>query len=347
MLIYVGGYNLPHQPSIHALKITKQDQQWQCQPQATLSALDSASFLTFDHDNKQLYAVSEIDSGADQASGWVGQFDLTAPLEPQFVSKQLSQGSHPCHLALSKHGLICSNYSGGNVALFQLSGHKQLSAAEQVFQHTGSSIIEARQRQAHIHSAKVSPNGQWVVVADLGSDTLTTYGFDQTNQLQQTASFSMPAGSGPRHCAFHPDGTSLYVANELNNTISQLTISGSGELALIETLAATDNDTLSYPGEITLDSTGQFLYVSNRGDDSISWFEIDPLQHKLKYVSSCASGGQFPRHFALSPDEQFLVVANQQSNRINLLSRDATTGQLTLTDFSVALNAPACVCFVD
>lgn len=347
MLIYIGSYNLANQPSIQALKLSKAAQQWQFEPQASINAIENASFLHFDKPNKQLFAVSEIDSAAAQASGWVAQFDLSQPLQPTLISQQLSLGCHPCHLAKSESGLVCSNYSGGNLSYFKTSTNAPLSEAEQLFQHSGASVITDRQSQAHIHSASVSPNGKFILVADLGSDTLTTYGVDDAKGLQQLTSFNMPAGSGPRHCVFHPSGTSLYVANELNNSISQLSISVTGELALIETLPATDNDTLSYPAEIALDESGQFLYVSNRGDDSISYFSVESDQHHLTYLASCATGGKFPRHFALSPDQKLLVVANQLSNTINLLQRDPATGHLTLTDIHFELNAPSCVCFVD
>lgn len=347
MLIYVGSYNLANQPSIHGIKLCQINEQWQLQPQTTIESIASASYLHFDKPNQQLFAVSEIDTAADQASGWIAQFDLSQPLQPKLIAQQLSQGSHPCHLALHELGLVCSNYSGGNLAYFNILGQTPLDKAAQLFQHHGSSIISERQSQAHIHSASVSPNGAWIVVADLGCDTLTTYGFDQNQGLQKVASFNMPAGSGPRHCAFHPSGACLYVANELNNSISQLSISEAGELALIETLAATDTDTLNYPAEIALDSAGKFLYVSNRGDDSISCFSVEPTLLQLKYMASCPSGGKFPRHFAISPDQCSLVVANQQSNSINLLLRDPDTGHLTLTDTAYEVNAPSCICFID
>ncbi|MCE0558252.1 lactonase family protein [Motilimonas sp. E26] len=349
MLLYVGGYNPSGTPSIQGLKLIQSANQTEFKPIATDNQLDNASYLLYVASIKQLFAVSEINNADGANSGWVAQYDLTQPQQPKLVARQLSQGGDPCHLAWLNQHLICSNYSGGNFADFNTKHSVELLPAQTCIQHSGSSVISDRQSQAHVHSATASPDNAFFVVADLGADKLVSYRFSQTGAIEQVFSLTMPAGSGPRHCAFHPNGKSLYVANELNNTISQVQVNPTtGELALCATLPALapNNSNHSYPAEVLVDQQGKFVYLSNRGDDSISCFTIAPDSQALSFRSSCSTGGQFPRHFALSPNQDFIVVANQQSDNIRLLNRDRHSGALTLTETLFAVNAPSCVCFI-
>ncbi|MCE2593819.1 lactonase family protein [Motilimonas cestriensis] len=349
MLLYVGGYNPTGTPSIQGLTLIQSAGNIEFNPIVTDNQLDNASYLLYVASIKQLFAVSEINNANEESSGWVAQYDLTQPQQPKLVTQQLSQGGDPCHLTWVNQHLICSNYSGGNFTDFHVTQPALLTTAQACIQHSGSSVISDRQSQAHVHSATTSPDNAFFVVADLGADKLVSYGFNPAGAVEQVFSLNMPAGSGPRHCAFHPNGRSLYVANELNNTITQVQFNpATGELALLDTLPAlaANNTNHSYPGEVVVDQQGKFVYLSNRGDDSISCFAIAPDNQTLSFSSSCPTGGKFPRHFALSPNQDVLVVANQQSDNIRLLTRDPHNGTLTLTEAQFAVNAPSCVCFI-
>jgi 6-phosphogluconolactonase (cycloisomerase 2 family) len=98
--------------------------------------------------------------------------------------------------------------------------------------------------------------------------------------------------------------------------------------------------------EIAIDAKGKSLYVSNRGDDSIGLFRINPLDGSLRPVEWISSGGKTPRHFEIDPTGQWLFAANQDSDNIVLFRIDQSNGRLTQTDKSIELNSPVCIRFI-
>ena len=98
--------------------------------------------------------------------------------------------------------------------------------------------------------------------------------------------------------------------------------------------------------QIIVDAKGRFLYVSNRGDDSIVVFSIDPSNGMLKPVQRIPSGGQTPRNIVLDPTGKWLFSANQNSDLITLFRVSAEDGRLTVTSQSIKVTSPVCVTFV-
>jgi 6-phosphogluconolactonase len=98
--------------------------------------------------------------------------------------------------------------------------------------------------------------------------------------------------------------------------------------------------------EIVVDAKGRFLYVSNRGHDSIAVFSIDPDSGTLKSPEWVPSGGKTPRNFAIDPTGKWLFSANQDSNSIRLLEIDQKSGRLTPSDRSLTVVSPVCVSIV-
>jgi 6-phosphogluconolactonase len=93
------------------------------------------------------------------------------------------------------------------------------------------------------------------------------------------------------------------------------------------------------------DSSGRFLYASNRGDNSIAVFSINDGNGTLKAIQHVDSGGKTPRHFALDPGNQWLLVANQDSSNLVVFARNLRSGMLTPTGKQYALGLPVCLVF--
>ncbi len=105
-----------------------------------------------------------------------------------------------------------------------------------------------------------------------------------------------------------------------------------------------DFDGVSQAADIAAHPSGRFLYVSNRGHDSITVFGItsdgrlEPLGHR-------STEGATPRNFVVSPDGRSLLVGNQDSDTIVALPIDGQTG-LPGPAVSVAdVGTPACLVF--
>ena len=141
-------------------------------------------------------------------------------MEP--INHQLSGGNLPCHLDINKKGewLLLSNYGSGSVSVLPISQDGALGEMTDLIQHYGSGPNSERQEGPHTHSATFSPDQRYVMVADLGIDTLVVYSFDEsTGRLHKPTHTSTRSGAGPRFKAFHPSGQHVYVDNELDNTV--------------------------------------------------------------------------------------------------------------------------------
>lgn len=157
---------------------------------------------------------------------------------------------------------------------------------------------------------------------------------------------AMTPGAGPCHLAFHPNKKWIYVLNELDNTITFVEKDKAGEYisgASISTLP-TDFDQFSKSAHIVISGDGMIVYASNRGHNSIAIFGVNPKNGKLIMLGFESTLGNSPRDFALSPDEYFLVVANQTTNNLVSFKRDKSTALLKFVG-EVEAPAPVCVLF--
>ena len=97
--------------------------------------------------------------------------------------------------------------------------------------------------------------------------------------------------------------------------------------------------------EIIVDSRGKFLYASNRGDNSIVQFRIDPVSGMLTPIAWTSSGGKAPRNFEIDATGKWLFSANQNSDNILLFKIDQENGQLMNIKQSINIKSPVCIKF--
>ncbi len=157
-----------------------------------------------------------------------------------------------------------------------------------------------------------------------------------------------PPGSGPRHLAWHPQQPVGFVVGELDNTISVIEVDpGNGSLSIV---AALPTVPLAFGGhslaaEVRVHPSGTFIYVSNRGHDSIAVFKFS--RPEIELIAHVSTGGQSPRSFALHPSGRTMGVANQGSNSLIPFGIDEHTGVPTQLDLHYRVSEPVCVTFVE
>ena len=304
-----------------------------------LTVSENPSFLAMDKDGKYLLAVNELDSGT------IESYRITAD-SLHLLNQNSAGGAHPCFITTNDQGyVLTANYTGGNTGLLHINDEGQLSPLLDTLQHFGKSITD-RQQAPHAHSAWFVPNGSDIIAVDLGTDELW-FSTIENDKLQPAATqkLSMEAGAGPRHLTFHPNGQWIYVINELNNSVTQVTREASGEYAKGDSWSTLPENFSgeSYCADIHISSDGNFVYASNRGHNSIGIFSVDINNGSLKLIANEGVRGEWPRNFALSPDENFLLVANQHSNNITCFKRDKESG---LLEFVNEVEAPSPVCIL-
>jgi 6-phosphogluconolactonase len=351
--VYIGTYTQPGKSQgIYVFQFDAAS--GKLTPQGLAAEAVNPSFLSVHPSGKYLYAVNEVDAVGGQKSGGVTSFSVDrATGKLTAMNTVSSRGTGPCFVRADVTGkmVLVANYGSGSVAALPILGDGHLGEAVGFDQHKGSSVDRIRQAGPHAHSANFSPDNHYAIVADLGLDKVFVYHLDVSKAkltLNDPPAFETTTGAGPRHFAFHPNGKYGYVINELQSTVTALKWDSAHgvlkELGTVSTLPAEfrgENTT----AEVQVHPSGKFLYGSNRGDDSIAEFAIDPEGY-LKLVGHTPTHGKVPRNFAIDPTGTWLIAANQDSDNLAVFRIDPKNGQLTFVSQETAPGSPVCVKFL-
>ena len=309
------------------------------------SGLINPSFVTLSADGRFLYAVEETGAEDADSTGHIRSFRVSPEgLIP--INRQSTHGFYPCHVQVDRQNqfVFVANYGGG-IAMYPLSpdGGVAPSSAVQYHQAKGP---HPRQDASHPHSVFLNPEETFLYVPDLGADRIYIYQIDRvTGKLLPAAQpyCSVAAGAGPRHVCFHPKLPIVYVINELNSTITRLKRdSKTGQLDVLESVSTlpADFQGTSLCADIHISADGNFLYGSNRGHNSLACFTVDARSGQLTPNGHVSTQGDYPRNFAISPDGQWLLAANQKSDNLSAYRIQPNGG----LDFKWSYTSPTPVC---
>ena len=307
------------------------------------SRIGSPTYLALSEDKRHLYSVAQ-----DGNLGGVAAYEINPETgELRYLNRKLNAGAPPCHLHAQGDSLLTGNYHKGTVELLEFNENGGIQPATSAIEHEGSGPHE-RQEKPHVHYTAHTPDGKYVIAADLGMDELVIYRIKK-GQLEKVTTLEVEPGSGPRHIAFHPDGKTAYLMTELSSEVIVLDYhADEGSFAEKQTIKAIPADftETNDASAIYVSSDGRFLYTGNRGHNSITLFSIDQKSKKLTLVEHTPTGGEWPRDFALDPSEKFIVASNQHSGNLVLFSRDEKTGKLTKLESEVDVPEVVCVTFL-
>ena len=292
------------------------------------------SFITYAPNKKHIYAVGE------DSNGTISAFDVDKNGQLTFINRVKSIGGAPCHVSINETGnkAVASNYSGGNIAIFNINKDGSLNEASLVFNHNTST------EKSHAHSAQFYKND--LFAADLGRNSVYQYQTkDPKNYTLKTdAIVNTEANAGPRHFSLTKDGKFIYIINELNSTITAVKkVENHFELIHNKSTLSKDYIGKNACADIHLSKDERFLYGSNRGENSIAVFKRNRNNGEIEKIQNISVHGDWPRNFSIDTTGKFLLVANQKSNNISVFKLDTNSGLLT---FIKDYKAPTPVCLL-
>jgi len=303
------------------------------------------SYLTISADRKVIYSVSE-NGGKSKVN--TSQYNKKSG-KLNMIESQPSEGADPCYIINDDNNVLVANYSGGSIAVFKKQKNGILGKAVQVIQHEGQSANANRQESAHVHMVQITPDRKYVLANDLGTDRIYVYRYNADSQKEiLTLKDTVPikTGSGPRHLTFSPNGKYVYLLQELDGTVTVFAYAD-GRLKKVQETSVVRP---SFQGEIGaadihISADGLFLYATNRGDaNTISLFAIGD-KGKLTHMNTISSGGKGPRNFAIDPTGNWVLIAHQYSNDVQVFSRNKVTGELVNSGNKIELCSPVCLVF--
>ncbi|USS93655.1 lactonase family protein [Fructilactobacillus ixorae] len=286
----------------------------------------------------RIYAVERVMED-DELHGGVLDLDGTT-LPAKEIEKIVEAGSSPAYITVDekRQNVYTANYHTGDVTIFTITPQGLLSATDRVHDHGQVGPKPEQADGAHPHYVDISFDGR-LVVCDLGLDQIFLYDLTPAGKLQLVSGLTLAPGFGPRHITYIEEMGKAYLVGELSSEVAVLNYNEETAQFEIEQIVSTiPADWTAHNGAaaIHLSSDHRFVYVSNRGNDSIVVFAVQP-DGKLQPVQRVSTEGEFPRDFNFNQTEAFLIVANQNSDNATLFQRDAETGKLTLVqkDFTV------------
>ena len=328
------------------------------------TGIENPAWLTVDNDAARLFACSEV---FEWDQGRVTAYQILDDSDTPHLAKlgeRPSCGSITAYASLdrSRTKLLVANYcldapnrsEESGIAVFPIAADGSLESASALLSHDGFSLgpNAARQERPHAHAVLASPDNRFLLMADLGIDRVLSYRFDAmtgTVAAGPAAILSMKPGAGPRHLAFHPNGSCFYVINELDSSIAVVAFDcAAGSLELLQCVStlppasAIANDACA----IALTPDGRFLYATNRGHESVAIFAVDPAGGWLTAKGHVPSGGRTPRCLTVDPGGRFALVSNQNSDNVAVFRIEQASGALTLAASPVAVGTPMCIAFL-
>lgn len=365
---FIGTYSdidvLAHQPyaptegnGIHTATISKDGKISEGPSNAVLNPA-----VLIPHSNgSMLYAIVET----IKSTGMVVQYEVDGSKSLKEAGTYYASGKSTCYLALSpkKDAAIVINYWDAIIDICEVDQDGRLGETVQSFKQLHRKPGQWRQveyREDHWTNRQVGPHAHcahfwhdWVFIPDLGENAVFQYRWNPTEKkLIEDTIIPFEAGSGPRHMAMHPTLDICYISNELFNTVCVAELDNTDpserkeRLIPMQYVSTLDNrDQVSYVSEIKLSPDARFLYVSNRGDNSLAIFKVMD-DGQLERIDIVPTGGKFPRHFGITPCGKAILVANQDSSNITTFSRNTETGLIKPTGETYELPAPNYIRFL-
>lgn len=304
----------------------------------------AASFQHISADGQYLFSITEESGGKSAVSSYVknskGQFER--------INSSLTTSPGPCFILYREASktLYVANYAGGSLSVFK-TFEGRISPISQFIQYVGTSINPTRQKESHAHMTILSHDQNYLFVNDLGTDKIYRHKIfaDGTVEEKFTAT-TVPEGQGPRHLIFNKAGNYAYLITELKGQVDVFKVTDN-QLDLVQTLDAdTAKSTVKGSADIHLSPNEKWLISSNRVSSSeltIFAVQSDGLLKKIKHQTVARK----PRNFNFDPTGQFVFVASQDDDKVEIYSFNDLTGELSNTHQDIKVKAPVSLHFLE
>ena len=315
--------------------------------QAEVPASDGPSVLAISLDRRTLYV-------GHRTRPAISSFRIDQDSGRLTLLGTVPQEHAPTFLAPDRTGryLLCAYYQGGGAAVHPLGAEGAVGtpSLSWLATATGAHAIatDRSNKFAFVpHIARLNDNVLEPPKDNPGPNVIMQFRFDaQTGRLTPNSPFRVEQTErlGPRHYCFHPTQDVVYFSNEQGCSVTGYRLDrATGTLSAPQTVTtlpsgATARNTCS---QIHLTPSGRFLYVGNRGHNSIAGFAVD-TSGRLTAIGQ-TSTEPVPSAFSLDPAGRFLFAAGSASGRLASYRINRETGALTPLSTYVAGQRPQAV----
>ncbi len=234
--------------------------------------------------------------------------------------------SDPCYISVDATGryLLSAYYFSGHIAVHPITADGAIAGP-------ATEWIGTRQKA---HCAHIDASNSFTFLPHVGeSNAIFQYRFDSANGSltpNDPPVIEAPEGDGPRHYAYHPEANFVYFDNEQGCSVTAYNFDPkTGTLSPFQTVSTLpegwsgDNSC----AQIHMTPSGDFLYATNRGHNSIAMFSVDPTSGKLTALGQQPTVGT-PRAFGIDPTGKFLLAGGLDHGDLSTYRIDGASGRL-------------------
>lgn len=306
--------------------------------------VDNSSYLTVAHNGKTLYSI------ADEG---IVSFRIHENGSITRLNSANIRGMRGCYLSTDPEDkyIFVAGYHDGKATALHLNPDGSVGAIADGVYHKGLGSVAERNFRPHVTCARMTPDGKYIMVADMGIDQVKIYRFDDEHgSITLVDTLRCELESAPRVFHFSSDGKFMYLLYQLQNKIDVFTYETgkrTPKIEKIQTVPTTGKKCLSQltaACSLTLSPDEKHLFCGNAGDETVSIYNRDEKTGMLEQLLCLPISGEYPKDLAVFPDGEHLASINNESNSVTFFKINYKDKLLVMCANSIKVNEPnSCV----
>ena len=304
--------------------------------------ITNPSYITISHNGKLMYSIT--DEG-------VQSYEILLNGDLREINRHTIRGMRGCYISTDYEDryLFVAGYHDGKLTVLSLNEDGSIAAITEEIYHKGLGSVSERNFRPHINCVKMTRDNKFLCVTDVGMDHVKIYRLDHTNgKLKLVDILHCDIESQPRHIKFSQDGRFAYVIHEAKNHIDVYSYEAKEDQPYFEKIQTipTLNDYHaggSAASSIQLSEDGKYVFCSNAGDNSVGAFKRDEKTGMLEKIFILPVSGDYPKDFAVSPNNKHLYALNHESNTITFFNMDLKAGTIVMNGPAIEFNEGNCI----
>ncbi len=305
--------------------------------------VDNSSYVIASNDGKTLYSI------ADEG---VVSFRIHENGAITRLNSANIKGMRGCHLSTDAEDkyIFVSGYHDGKSTVLRLNKDGSVGEIVTGVFHKGLGSVAERNFRPHVSCTRRTPDGKFIMVADLGIDQVKIYRFNENDEeMILVDALHCELESAPRCFRFSSDGRFFYLISELKNVIDVFTYE-TGErqpkIEKIQTVSTTGpkHSQLTSACSMRISIDEKYLFCGNAGDNSVSVYKRDKDTGLLEALCCLPISGSYPKDICIFPDDKHIASNNHETGSITFFTVDYTKGLLVMNGKEIRVNEPnSCV----
>jgi 6-phosphogluconolactonase len=305
--------------------------------------VDNSSYVIASNDGKTLYSI------ADEG---VVSFRIHENGAITRLNSANIKGMRGCHLSTDAEDkyIFVSGYHDGKSTVLRLNKDGSVGEIVTGVFHKGLGSVAERNFRPHVSCTRRTPDGKFIMVADLGIDQVKIYRFNENDEeMILVDALHCELESAPRCFRFSSDGRFFYLISELKNVIDVFTYE-TGErqpkIEKIQTVSTTGpkHSQLTSACSMRISIDEKYLFCGNAGDNSVSVYKRDKDTGLLEALCCLPISGSYPKDICIFPDDKHIASINHETGSITFFTVDYTKGLLVMNGKEIRINEPnSCV----